>query len=171
MNPTKIIRFSDPAQNWNEALPLGNGRIGAMMYSGTTTDRISISEDTLWSGHPDPHAKPFDTSALPEIRRLIREKEYAQAQQMISDAMPNAHSQGFLTAGDLHIDMAPASARANAADSRAIRYSRTLDLETATLTDQFFLPTQRISAVTDENVPGTSIKRTSFLSVPDQEAL
>ncbi len=169
MNSARILRYSEPAQNWNEALPLGNGRIGAMMYSGTVTDRISLSEDTLWSGHPDPDAKPYDTSTLPEIRKLIREKKYKEAEKMVSDAMPNAHSQGFLTAGELLLDMAPASARANAADSRPIRYSRTLDLDSAVLTDSFFLPTQRIvPAAEDADVPGTQITRTSFISAPDQ---
>ncbi len=169
MNSARILRYNEPAQNWNEALPLGNGRIGAMMYSGTVTDRISLSEDTLWSGHPDPGAKPYDTSTLPEIRKLIREKKYIEAEKMISDAMPNAHSQGFLTAGELLLDMAPASARANAADSRPIRYSRTLDMDSAVLTDSFFMPTQRIApAADDADVPGTQITRTSFISAPDQ---
>ena len=169
MNTARILRYTQSAQNWNEALPLGNGRIGAMMYSGTVTDRISLSEDTLWSGHPDPHAKPFDTSALPEIRRLIREKKFLEAEKMISEAMPNAHSQGFLTAGDLFIEMAPAAARANAADSHPIRYSRTLDLDTATLSDAFFLPGKRIAPVPeDADVSGTQVCRTSFLSAPDQ---
>ena len=169
MSREKILRYRDPAQNWNEALPLGNGRIGAMMYSGTVADRISLSEDTLWSGHPDPNAKPYDTSTLPEIRRLIREKKYARAEKMVSEAMPNAHSQGFLTAGDLLIDIAPSSARAASADSRAIRYSRELDLSSAVLTDSFFLPAKRLDTPADgESVPGMQVKRTSFLSTPDQ---
>ena len=85
MKAEKILRYSTPAQNWNEALPLGNGRIGAMMYSGAVSDRIRLNEDTLWSGHPDPDAKPFDSSALPEIRRLLSEKKYAEAQNAISE--------------------------------------------------------------------------------------
>jgi len=165
MKAEKILRYSTPAQNWNEALPLGNGRIGAMMYSGAVSDRIRLNEDTLWSGHPDPDAKPFDSSALPEIRRLLSEKKYAEAQNAISAAMPNAHSQGYLPAGDILIDIANA-------DSDPVNFTRTLDLESAVLEDSFTLP-PRLNAATPiyragETVPGRHVRRRCFISAPDQ---
>lgn len=130
MKAEKLIRYTSEAHNWNEALPLGNGHIGAMMFSGANLDRIQLSEDTLWSGHPDPNPKSFDTSALPEIRRLIAEKRYEEAQMKISDAMPDAHSQGFLTAGEIFIETITA-------DNQPNTYSRTLDLENAVLHNDF----------------------------------
>lgn len=161
----KTLRYFDEAQNWNEALPLGNGRIGAMMYSGAVNDRICLSEDTLWSGHPAADTAVFDTSALPEIRRLIREKQYTEAQAMLSAAMPNTHSQGFLPAGEVHIELI-------GADSRPAGYSRALNLETALLTDEFTLP-PRCNADqpiyrAGEPIPGKHIRRQAFLSAPDQ---
>ena len=165
MKAEKILRYSTPAQNWNEALPLGNGRIGAMMYSGAVSDRIRLNEDTLWSGHPDPDARPFDSSALPEIRRLLSEKKYAEAQSAISAAMPNAHSQGYLPAGDILIDIANA-------DSDPVNFTRTLDLESAVLEDSFTLPPRLNGAKpiyrAGETVPGRHVRRRSFLSAPDQ---
>ena len=129
----RILRYTDEAKTWNEALPIGNGRLGAMVYSGAVTDVLRLSEDTLWSGHPHPDAKGVDTSVLPEVRRLISEGKYVEAQEALSRGMPGAHSEGFLTAGDLMIEIVNAEARPAV-------YERALDLESATLQSSFVLP-------------------------------
>ena len=51
-NGTNILWYRRGATNWHEALPLGNGRIGAMVYGGALNERVSLNEDTLWSGYP-----------------------------------------------------------------------------------------------------------------------
>lgn len=157
MKAEKLIRYTQAAHNWNEAIPLGNGHVGAMMFSGTSLDRIQLSEDTLWSGHPDPDPKAFDTSALPEIRRLIEQKRYDDAQKKISDAMPDSHSQGFLTAGEIFIETA-------SMDSQANSYSRTLDLESAVLHDEFTVPPRFVRSGEPAAIRH---ERESFLSAKD----
>ena len=160
----KILFYKDEAKNWNEALPLGNGHLGAMAYSGAVTDVLRLSEDTLWSGHPHPDAKGVDTSVLPKVRKLIAKGKFIEAQDELSKGMPGAHSEGFLTAGDLCVEIA-------GADARPAAYERSLDLETATLTSSFVLP-PRLNAAepiykAGEDIPGNHVSREVFISAPD----
>ena len=70
--------YDAPAANWNEALPLGNGRLGAMVFGGPGAERLQLNEDTLWDGSPDYMLEPKLKGLVPEIRRLIfagREKD------------------------------------------------------------------------------------------------
>src|SRR5690606_32862776 len=63
--------YQQPAAQWVEALPVGNGRLGAMVFGGIEHERIQLNEDTLWAGGPYDAANPEAKAALPEIRRLI----------------------------------------------------------------------------------------------------
>ena len=63
--------YAAPAGTWNEALPLGNGRLGAMVFGGPGTERLQLNEDTLWDGKPDYMLEPKLKGLIPEIRRLI----------------------------------------------------------------------------------------------------
>ena len=99
-----VLTYQEQAHSWNEALPLGNGHIGAMVYSGVERDRIMLNEDTLWSGQPQPDMPGVDMSRMPAVRRLITEKKYIEAQNELSKAMPNKHSQVYLPAGELDVD-------------------------------------------------------------------
>ena len=74
--------YQQPAKNWNEALPVGNGRIGAMVFGGVSSERIQINEDSLWSGAPQDADNPEALEALPEIRALLFEGKYAEAQKL-----------------------------------------------------------------------------------------
>ena len=147
------LYYDAPAANWNEALPLGNGRLGAMMYSGAILDRISLSEDTLWSGHPLPDQKGVDMSKMPEVRRRIFAGEYAAGQALLSETMPDVRSACFLGAGDLWIERM-------AADYRPKDFSRSLDLTTAVLTDRFTFSPLR-------HTRDYPVARQSFVSAPD----
>ncbi len=72
------LDYDAPAATWNEALPLGNGRLGAMVFGGPGAERLQLNEDTLWDGRPDYMLEPKLNEILPEIRRLIfegREKD------------------------------------------------------------------------------------------------
>ena len=66
--------YQSPAAVWNEALPLGNGTLGAMIYGGTTVDRYQLNEDTVWSGGPQNRVNPDAKRYLPEIRRHVATK-------------------------------------------------------------------------------------------------
>jgi alpha-L-fucosidase 2 len=83
--------YDRPAVNWNEALPLGNGRLGAMVFGGTGRERLQLNEDTIWTGEPDKEAnyKCDGPKALPEIRRLTFEDKWSEAQALFGKAMVN----------------------------------------------------------------------------------
>src|SRR5688500_9213399 len=68
--------YRQPAKEWVEALPVGNGRIGAMVFGGIARERLQLNEDTLWAGGPYDPVNPEAREALPEVRRLIGEGRY-----------------------------------------------------------------------------------------------
>jgi len=78
--------YSEPARTWEEALPVGNGRIGAMVFGGVTDERIQLNEDTLWSGGPYDPVNPDARDALPAVRRLIEQREFASARLLRTNA-------------------------------------------------------------------------------------
>ena len=82
MRENKIF-YTAPAADWNEALPLGNGRLGMMVFGGVTEELIQLNEETLWSGFPCPeYDNPETKEKLPEIRRLLFEGRIAEAQAL-----------------------------------------------------------------------------------------
>ena len=75
------LQYDKPAGKWTEALPLGNGRIGAMVFGGVEDDRLQINEDTLWGGGPHDYVNPEAYSHLAEIRQSIFAGEVAEAEK------------------------------------------------------------------------------------------
>ncbi|MEI6387864.1 MAG: glycoside hydrolase family 95 protein [Spirochaetota bacterium] len=119
--------YRAPARNFNEALPLGNGRLGAMFHGGVREERIHLNEDTLWAGCGAPEPKPSARAALPEIRRLLFAGDYAAAQRLAEESCLHAFNQPYLPAGDLVL-----SFDAEAGPEAGIQeYRRTLDLRHA----------------------------------------
>src|SRR5687767_12261412 len=74
--------YNKPAGKWVEALPIGNGRIGAMIFGGVTEDRIQFNEETLWTGAPRDHNKPDAHRYLGEIRKLLFEGKQKEAEAL-----------------------------------------------------------------------------------------
>src|ERR1019366_5344951 len=68
--PTTALWYAQPAVKWTDALPIGNGRLGAMIFGGVTDERIQFNEDTLWTGHPHDYANTNALAWLPKIREL-----------------------------------------------------------------------------------------------------
>jgi alpha-L-fucosidase 2 len=68
---TTQLWYRQPAQQWVEALPVGNGRIGAMVFGGTTNERIQFNEHTLWAGEPRDYSHPGASNHLAAIRQLL----------------------------------------------------------------------------------------------------
>lgn len=85
-NPNTLW-YRQPTAKWIEALPLGNGRLGAMVFGGATMERIQLNEDTLWAGGPYDPSNPEAREALPEARRLIFEGKYKEAEKLINEKM------------------------------------------------------------------------------------
>lgn len=140
--------YDKPALAWNEALPLGNGRSGAMVFGGVDAERIQLNEATLWTGKPHDYANLAARQSLDEMRRLIFEEDVEGAEKL-SSAMLGAppQLQAYQPFCDLHIDFY--------SDTHASAYRRSLDLDTA------------ISSVT-YRCGADEFQREAFVSYPDQ---
>lgn len=77
-----LLWYQSPATNWNEALPVGNGRLGAMIFGGVTSERLQLNEDSLWSGAPQEADNPKALEALPQIRQLLFDGKYTEAENL-----------------------------------------------------------------------------------------
>ena len=101
--------YDRPADYWVEALPLGNGRLGAMVYGIASQDTIQINEDTYWSGSPYNNANPNALTHLEDIRNYINNGEYAEAQKLalaniIADRNITGHGMIYESIGNLLLD-------------------------------------------------------------------
>jgi alpha-L-fucosidase 2 len=120
--------YNQPAMTWTQALPIGNGVMGGMVFGTPAVEHIQINEETIWAGQPNNVLNPNAKEALPEVRRLIFEGKYKEAQELANaKVMPNAAGKNmgmpFQPFGDLYIAMP------GHADYR--NYERWLDLDDA----------------------------------------
>ena len=76
--------YSHPAAVWTEALPLGNSRLGVMVYGGTDSEELQLNEETVWGGGPHRNDNPEALKALPQIRQLVFEGRSQEAQAMVA---------------------------------------------------------------------------------------
>lgn len=123
--------YRKPAKEWVEALPVGSGKLGAMVFGGVAAERLQLNEDTLWAGGPYDPANPEGLATLPEIRRLIDAGDYAQATDLANAkfmAVPK-RQQSYQTIGDLKLDF-PGLAETG-------DYVRELDIDGAIATTAF----------------------------------
>ncbi len=74
--------YDTPAQVWTEALPLGNGRLGAMVYGNPANEQIQLNEETIWAGRPNNNANPEAREWIPKIQKLVFEGRYREALPM-----------------------------------------------------------------------------------------
>lgn len=82
MNTTTRLWYAHPAEKWENALPVGNGRLGAMVFGKTDQERIALNEETFWSGGPYAQTVKGGAKVLPEIQRLVFEGEYLKAHKL-----------------------------------------------------------------------------------------
>ena len=104
--------YRRPASNWDAALPIGNGRLGAMIFGGIEGERIQLNEDTLWAGSPyDPNNRNA-LGALPEVRRLIFDGKYSEAAKLVNEKMMAVpfKQMPYQTVGDLRLAFPKAEA-------------------------------------------------------------
>ena len=85
--PDTTLWYQEPATNWHEALPIGNGRLGAMIFGGVAKERIQLNEDSLWSGAPQDADNPAAPAALPEIRQMLFAGRYAEAEKLARETL------------------------------------------------------------------------------------
>ncbi len=141
--------YRQPARAWTEALPVGNGTLGAMVFGGVPRERIQLNEQSLWSGHPNPIDRPQTLEWLPEVRRLLFAGKYAEANEAAQKHLMQPHDPAFgsyQTLGDLWLEFAHGAAAPEA-------YRRELDLSTGI-------------ARTTYRVGGTHYTREVFASHP-----
>ncbi len=144
-----VLWYDRPAQYWEEALPLGNGRIGAMVYGNPSNEEIQLNEETISAGSPYKNYNPDAKKALPAIRNLIFEGKYPEAQAMAETHIlsKNGFGMPYQTAGSLHIEFP--------GHERFTDFRRELDLDKAV-------------ATTTYTVAGVQYKREIFTSFTDQ---
>ncbi len=139
--------YKQPARLWTDALPLGNGRLGAMIFGGIEQERVQLNEDTLWSGSPRDWNNPKASEALPDIRKLVfDEKRYADA-DIACKRMQGPYNESYQPLGNLRLKFAGLS--------EPVNYQRELDLDSA------------LSRVTF-SAAGVEYVREIFCSAPDQ---
>ena len=141
--------YKKPAATWTEALPVGNGRLGAMVFGRVNEELIQLNESTLWSGGPVPASiNPDAAKYLPQIRKvLLKEEDYPSAVPL-AKKMQGLFTESYLPLGDLMISQ-------NFNDKEATNYYRDLDIKNAVSTTRF-------------TVDGTVFTRQIFSSFPDQ---
>ena len=120
--------YNQPAQTWTQALPVGNGVIGGMVFGTPAVEHIQLNEETIWAGQPNNVVNPNAKKALPKVRQLIFEGKYKEAQDLANaQVMPNAAGQNmgmpYQPFGDLYIAMPGHADYQN--------YERWLDLDNA----------------------------------------
>jgi alpha-L-fucosidase 2 len=142
------LRYDTPAENWErQALPLGNGRLGAMVFGQAHEERIALNEDTLWSGAPRDWDNHEGAQYLPEIRRLVLARRFGEAARLVRH-LQGAFSQSYQPLGNLRLSFP--------SDEGVITdYERTLDISNAVATVRY-----------KQN--GNQLQRTMFVSHPDQ---
>jgi alpha-L-fucosidase 2 len=125
--PENLLKlwYRQPAQEWVEALPIGNGRLGAMVFGRIDRERIQLNEDTLWSGKARDRNNPESLEHLPKVRELIFQGRYEEAQRMAEDHMMGIPKRldPYQPLGDLWLQFDNGSEVSN--------YHRQLDLDSA----------------------------------------
>lgn len=105
------IWFSRPAESWNEALPVGNGRLGAMIFGGIENERIQLNEESVWTGRPRWDANPDALKNLPEVRKLLFAGKYAEAEKLAQSGIMGQfrrdEASSYQTLGDLSLRFGP----------------------------------------------------------------
>jgi alpha-L-fucosidase 2 len=123
--PPLLLWYDKPATQWVEALPIGNGRLGAMVFGGAASERLQLNEDTLYAGGPyDPNNREA-LQSLPEARQLIFAGKFKEASDLIGEKMM-AHpikQMPYEPVGDLRLEFA--------GHNEVTNYRRELDLDTA----------------------------------------
>ncbi|CAF1021168.1 unnamed protein product [Rotaria sordida] len=144
--------YEKAASQWLEALPIGNGYMGAMIYGGYPRETIQLNSDTLWAGSPHDYSNPGAFNYLQEIRQLIENNQWNQAQQILTEKFfgKPIRQAPYQPVGNLFIDFFPESSY-NSID----QYQRELNLEKAITTTTYS---------TDHQI---NYQRTCFASYPD----
>jgi alpha-L-fucosidase 2 len=141
--------YTKPAFNWNEALPIGNGRLGAMIFGNPAQERLQLNEESVYSGGPNNNVSPESGVGIEQVRKLLFEEKFIEAQAYADEhLMPKGNSgMAYQPVGNLYLQFP--------GHEKPVNYYRDLDIENA------------IANVVYE-VDGVKFSREVFSSYPDQ---
>jgi alpha-L-fucosidase 2 len=148
MDLQKTLWYKKPAEDFDHALPVGNGRIGGMVYGGTTDECIQLNEDSVWSGGRRQRNNPDALEGFHEVRTLLQEERIAEAEKVALEKMQGVpfESRHYMPLGDLNLHMD--------FSGKAREYVRKLDLDQAVVSVRF-------------TANGITYEREVFVSAPD----
>jgi alpha-L-fucosidase 2 len=144
--------YNQPASNWNEALPIGNGRLGAMIFGNAGQEQLQLNEETVWAGEPGNNVVDSLYPAIQEVRKLLFEGKYKEAQDLALSKIPrrvapdNNYGMPYQPVGNLFIHFP--------GQEKVADYYRDLDIQNALATVSY-------------KVNGVTYKREIFSSFPD----
>ena len=143
-----VLWYTRPAEKWTEALPIGNGRFGAMVFGGTASERIQFNDDTLWIGSPHDYSHQGAAEYLPEIRRLLFEGKQREAEKLATEHFMSVPIRQipYQPFGDLSLQFP--------GHDKPTDYRRQLDIDAAV-------------ATTSYRVDGVTFTREVIASAPD----
>ncbi|MFV8341282.1 glycosyl hydrolase family 95 catalytic domain-containing protein [Flavobacterium sp. XS2P39] len=123
--------YDKPATIWNESLPLGNGRLGAMVFGDPAVERLQLNEETIWAGSPNTNAHTKSLNALPLVRQLVFDGKYDEAQELATKDIMSQTNNGmpYQTFGSVYISFPGHQNYSN--------YYRDLNIENATATVKY----------------------------------
>jgi alpha-L-fucosidase 2 len=149
INPSTLLWFSTPATKWDEALPVGNGRLGAMVFGTVQEERVQLNESTYWSGGPYSTVVPGGSHSLPEIQRLVFAGKSREAHRLFGRKLMGypVEQQKYQSLANLHMFLSHAGQPSD--------YQRTLDLDTGVTSVEYA-------------IDGVRYHRETFASAPDQ---
>jgi alpha-L-fucosidase 2 len=144
-----VLWYRRPAAKWEEALPIGNGRLGAMVFGGVAREHLQFNEDTVWAGKPHDYAHEGAVTVLPELRKLLWEGKQRDAQNLATKEFMSVplRQMAYQPCGDLWIDMA--------GHEEVSGYRRFLDIENAYHRVEY-------------RIGDAAFTRESFATYPDQ---
>lgn len=147
MDQTMRLWYDEPAEEWVEALPVGNGRLGVMVFGQPGKEELQLNEETVWAGEPGNNVNPEIGKAIPKIRQLLDEQKYAEAQAYADEHISSLnHGMPYQPVGGLFIEFPGHENYTN--------YERMLDIEKAV-------------ATTSYSVDGVTFTREIFSSFTD----
>ncbi|AUP81195.1 glycoside hydrolase family 95 protein [Flavivirga eckloniae] len=152
LNPSTMLWYDKPAGSWTEAMPIGNGRLGAMVYGGTVNETIQFNEETLWTGQPHDYANKEAYKVLDELRQLLSEGKQKQAHKLGNERfMSQPFGQfSYQPFGNILLNFPK--------HEKAINFKRILNLENAITTVSY-------------EIDNIKFKREALVSKPNQAIL
>lgn len=156
------LHYTQPSTEWNQALPIGNGRLGAMVHGRTDTELLQLNEDSVWYGGPQDRTPRDALRNLPLLRQLIREGRHAEAEELVRTAFfaTPASMRHYEPLGNCYIEFG---------HEEVSDYRRRLDLSRAVCETEYTF--RQNTGRTEIDIKPVKVKRQAIASHPDQVLL